>query len=459
MTAALVLLGLVLLAGIAIALLELLIRKPTASAAMFFGVNVISAAAGKSLELANLDGMSVKLADIFFALLAAAAVARFLRWRDFNVGQRMILAFGALALFSLLRGVWGFGIADATNEFRGVMPFVVGALYFSSVLRDSDLHGILKAWIWSGIPLTLLVFIRWAGWLGGVDIGPLEVAYDAPSRVLDGPQTFFLVQTGLVALLSAPRVSVAAFSQRHLGAVFLLVGVLLNRRTAWAALVVALAILIVRGRGLTPRVRRAVMGVAVIVVVLLFGFGGGLVQESLEPGSDERAVAEVEDTGTLNWRIAGWQQIISETREPVEWLVGVPFGAGFSRVLGFNDVDSNPHNFYIQVFGRVGVIGFTFLLVIFLGGVWLLGRRTPGHFQPPHQELFFVLLAMHLIWYVTWAPGMDSGLLTGLLAGYGFRIGEFQRSRGMHGIVLPAADTVGSEFKSLSTARVFGRTE
>ncbi len=228
---------------------------------------------------------------------------------------------------------------------------------------------------------------------------------------------------------------------------------LLNRRTAWATVVVALAIVVVRGRDLTPKVRRSVIGATVVVVILLFGFAGGLVQESLDPGVGERAVAEAGDTGTLNWRIAGWQQIMSESRGPTEWLVGVPSGAGFSRMLGFTEVDVNPHNFYIQLFGRVGLIGFALMLVMSLGGAWVLSRRTPGRLQAPHQELLFVLLAMHLIWYVTWQPGMDAGLLTGLVAGYGFRVGELQRSGVMHGAVVAS---VGAATSARSRLGPFG---
>ncbi len=191
-----------------LAVLEWLIRKPAAGAAMFFGVNVISAAAGKSLDLVTVGGTSVKLSDAFFVLMLAAAVARYLRWQSFTVGQRVAIVFGVLVLLSFLRGVPAFGVASASNEFRGILPYSAGTLYFTSVLRDSDVQGILKAWVWAGVPLTLLVFVRWAGWLGGLNIGPLEVVYDAPSRVLDGPQTFFLVQIALVALLSAPRVSI-----------------------------------------------------------------------------------------------------------------------------------------------------------------------------------------------------------------------------------------------------------
>ena len=100
-----------------------------------------------------------------------------------------------------------------------------------------------------------------------------------------------------------------------------------------------------------------------------------------------------------------------------------PSGAGFTREVEGSEVQGEPHNFYVTFVLRGGVVGVIALIA-------LTGRAAPSIVaDPPPGDhdgvlapgVFPALLAMQVVWFLAWMPGMEQGIITGLAAGLAAR--------------------------------------
>jgi O-antigen ligase len=314
-----------------------------------------------------------------------------------------------MAILSLLLGFGGGDLANTFNEFRGYLGYLAAALYFSTVVLDRQIRERLAvAWLGAGIALGAVILVRWAGRLAGTDLGLIDRTYDAAIRVLNGPSSFFVASAGLVLLLPAleswasrPRL------QRYTGIALLVMAIILNRRTVWLALVMALVILLAR-RG---QVGRRLALVAAVGLVLFLA----LIPVLTEPEAEQSVAAAITDTGTLAWRIEGWTALLETGPDSApERLIGEPFGSGFQRDIRGNVRESNPHSFYVQTYLRTGVIGLGALVAALWIGFTGAFRAGKDEAVPLSNEHLLVLLAMQAIWFLAWPPGPDQGIILGL---------------------------------------------
>ena len=77
-------------------------------------------------------------------------------------------------------------------------------------------------------------------------------------------------------------------------------------------------------------------------------------------------------------------------------------------------IDSHPHNFYIETMIRAGLGGLIALIALTVGllrRLWRVSVGGVGLFDP---SVLAPLLAMQLIWYLTWVPGLEQGIVTGI---------------------------------------------
>jgi O-antigen ligase len=99
---------------------------------------------------------------------------------------------------------------------------------------------------------------------------------------------------------------------------------------------------------------------------------------------------------------------------PGEWLFGQPIGSGFARRLDGVLVNSHPHDFYIEILIRTGFGGLAALLALTFGllrALWRTPARDTGLLGP---GVIPALLAMQIVWFVTWVPGSEQSIVTGL---------------------------------------------
>ncbi|HEV8164029.1 MAG TPA: O-antigen ligase family protein [Actinomycetota bacterium] len=406
-------LALVVAAALGVALLELLLRRADVAAALVFGSVVVQAYfIDRVPALALPGGVQVYLTDMVASLILGAAVLRLLRTPRFDRFQRWLLVLGVLLLVSLVRGVAAFGLQPSIADFREYLFFGGVALYFATFPPAVGLYDrIGRIWLAMTIPMMLLVCARWLAVFAGVDLGVPAEKYgaDAAIRVIDGPFNFFLAHA---FVLSVP-VWLRGQQERWIrwtSVLLLLFCLVLNRRTVWLAIVVGVAVLMLRDRRLG---RRALVLVALggVLTAVAFVWLGGL-QESSEPVVQS-------GSGNLSWRVQGWSELVTAwSRSPTEWAIGQPVGSGFARQV--EGVQTNtqygPHNFYIEILVRTGFVGLVALVVLTVGllrALWHTPSRDTGLLGP---GVLPALLAMQIVWYLTWPPGSEQGLVTGLAA-------------------------------------------
>jgi hypothetical protein len=286
------------------------------------------------------------------------------------------------------------------------------ALYFASFPVSIRLYDrIGRIWLAMTIPMMLLVCARWLAVFAGVNLGVPASKYgaDAAIRVIDGPFTFFLAHA---FVLTIPAWTWMRRERdrwiRWVSVLLLLFCLVLNRRTVWLAIVVGVAVVMLRDRRLG---RRALVLVAFggVMTAVAFVWLGGL-QEGSEP-------VVRSGSGNLSWRVQGWSELFTAwSRSPSEWAIGQPVGSGFARkVEGIVTYTLyGPHDFYIEILvrtGFVGLVAFVALTAGLLRALWHTPSRDVGLLGP---GMLPALLAMQIVWFLTWPPGSEQGLVTGL---------------------------------------------
>jgi O-antigen ligase len=403
--------GLMIAAAAGVASLEVLIRRPELAAALVLSVTVFKAALLDRAPSLNLPGgVQVQVHDIVFALLLAAGILRLLRAQRLANLERWLLLLGIMLLVSLIRGAMAFGLQHSVSEFRLYTPFISTAIYFASfrpsIARNDRIGNI---WLLATIPMLLLVCLRWVQNLAGVNLGvPAEqFGGDAAFRVINGPYAFFL---STAVMLTVPFWQLRDERARKLtrvGALLLLFVVLLNRRTVWITLLAGVATVMLRGRRLSRRALLMLIVAAVVTVGAFLAFP--------RVGSETEPVTNPLTTSTLDWRIQGWSELFeSWSKDPVDWILGQPFGSGFARTIEGSDVEAEPHNLYITTLLRTGVVGALALVVLYAGLLRALWRAPGGGGGLLSPNVFPALLVTQLVWFLTWIPGNEQGIITGL---------------------------------------------
>ena len=403
------LLGLVALivAGFGLALLDVTIRRAEVGAAAVFLSAIVQAAFLYNVPSLWLGGMRFGVTDMVAVIVLAAAVARCLRLRHLSRHQHWLIMLGVLLLVSLMLGIASHG-QSSISDCRLYFFFVGAALYMATFRPTADLYDrIGRIWLMAAVLMVLLACVRWLQVFAGIDLGvPAEInGVDIEIRVLDGPYAFFLAGPLILTVPFWLRRGQARWV-RWLGVVLLVVLIALDRRTVWLAIFVGLAVLLLRGRRLKPRAVALVVA-ASIVIVLVFA-GDVLARDQSPPGT-------VTSTGSVTWRIEGWSYLVASWSEsPVTWLVGKPFGSGFAYTADGLKIDAHPHNFYIETMIRAGLGGLIALIALTVGllrRLWRVSGGGVGLFDP---SVLAPLLAMQLIWYLTWVPGLEQGIVTGI---------------------------------------------
>ena len=407
-----VLMGVALLvAGAAgLVLLEVLIKRPDVAAAMVFATIVVQALFEDKVPTLPLGGTTnVYVTDVVAASIMAAALARVLRLKRFDRFQRWLMLLGVLLGVSLLLGVAAFGVRTAVSDFRQYLFFIGVALYFSTFAPSRGLSArIGRIWLIMTVPMMLLAVLRWVQNFAGLQLGVPASKWgaDAAVRVLDGPYVFFLAQAFMLTIpawLSGQQ----SRRQRMLSVLLLLMVIATDRRTAWLAVVAGIAVLLLRDRRLgRPAMSLVALGGALAVMGVVAV--GGLQEGPAHP-------VILQGTGNFAWRVEGWSDLLGPwLGNPVSWVIGEPFGSSFAREIAGTEVTSNPHNFYIETMLRAGIPALIALLVLTAGVLRALWRTPAPATGLLDASMIQALLVMQLVWYLTWIPGSEQGIVTGM---------------------------------------------
>ena len=276
----------------------------------------------------------------------------------------------AMLLISLLRGFSDFGLTTAGNEVRSIVQLAAATLWVWARIPLPQFSRELRRWCWvTALGLTVVASIHiWQRGLGNVDELILVNGNEVSSRPLIATQALILGLVGLGLLVRETR-----FTLRLVAVGFLALCVVCQQRSVWAALILAVASLAL----LAPKLRARLLGLGLLtglVVLVLYS------ARTLDPLIRKFDLA-YHSRGTYIDRQLAWRTLVSQQNRmgSTSVLLGQPFGSGYVRREPNGSVEYfAPHNYFVVLYLRIGLIGVTaFVLALIRGVTRNLKLRQP----------------------------------------------------------------------------------
>jgi hypothetical protein len=370
----------------------------------YFGLEVIFP---KGFPAISLGSISVYLLDLVTLLCLLAIILKLFR-TNFRIKKAIIplLFLGVLLFTSLLRGIQLFGIGVAVNSMRGYLYFYIITLSVVMFYWDSfSLSKLIHMWGLISWLIFGVVIFRWMLLVSGINLNPGWMALGGGfMRVINAAQTLFLVQAVIMALFIPKEEKLIPF-QRAMPWVLIPTVVLLQHRTVWVILLIVLVWFALKNKRTFIYVPLIIVASILLFLVIFVVFENTLLGTTF--------AGSATNMQNFEWRLEGWKQLLLPVRyqSDVDYLIGQPFGTGYSRVIfdSSNSVDVAPHNFFVQTFLNIGAIGSLLLLIIYIKPIASLIRHKNLLFYSP----FLLLLVSQLIFFLTYSPNYEQGLLLG----------------------------------------------
>lgn len=387
-------------AFVAVAVAVELARRPIVLVYALLGTYAWSLVA--DLETTTILGIQVGPVDAANALAFAAAL---IRMRHGPRGwQWALLGAVALVFYGTVQALLQFGDA-ALLGFRAELYFIVPAL-FVSTLPPESVPRVVRAVVRTGCALAVVAVARWALLAAGVPLAGLAAsgAY-AIDRVIGAFASLWVAMAFVATAVTVLHRREVARLVRPWAWVVLTFGVVLmtQHRSVWVATIamLGLALALTQRRSLL----KATLLVAAVTGVLAIETSGladtAVVAESL-------AVAAT-DTRTWEWRLERWSGVWATHAErgPAAIVIGSGYGYGWlSGAIGVWEV--SPHNGYLQVAVRLGLVG---AVLVFLPYLVVLRRLAASPNLTDRIVWLWTIGA--LVFYIPYAASPMSGVMLG----------------------------------------------
>lgn len=368
------------------------------------------------------DDQSISSADIAFVIGTVAAGLRLIGGARLDRMQLLWLGLTLVLFSAFVRGLSTYGLEVAANSYRYWFYLTAGTMFILSFpWPPSQIDRLARLSLVLAGMLAVTIAILWIA----PDLSPLgeelaarrfKYAYEN-QRVVGASTALLLAQAGLIGLAAwlavRPRPVV-----RVLGLVFLITSVLLYHRSVWGAAATGIVVLMILYRGRLHRLGTPLfLGIMLLVVSVLLGEGLG---RDLLGDQIDSAIAEVlDDDSTLNWRVQGWEALLSRALAggPGVWLFGAGFGVGYERSFGFYVTHVSPHNLYVELFLNAGLVGLA-LWLWFHARLLLLLYRGIGVDEPEllDRRMAIALVATMMAYCLPYSLSIEQSIWLGALA-------------------------------------------
>lgn len=365
-------------------------------------------------------GLQIYPNDLISVFVLMAAIVGFAyRPVPINDGPFLLwLAFGVVMIASFVVGLNEYG-RYAGTEVRPFFYMWVAGLYCSIAgFDEAELKRMARWCVWTAYALMAIALYYFVG----VESGLLNRAeyFDGPTTAVFRPVgshgTFFVGAVGLVQTMAWLRRTGSRFSGLH-AALFIAFVVIMQHRSVWIATACGLLAVFVLEHRHLPRRFALMLGFAltltfVIAVAGAAGFLDDLARRLLE------STLSMDDTGgTFFARVDGWIRLWENwVSAPLyTMLFGYPFGHGYTRLYNGVVIEFAPHNFYLDLVLRVGVVGAVlFLLPTLTAVVHGLRVRTTSEFDYLLSRGVGVGLLAALVYFVAYPSYYLIGAATGV---------------------------------------------
>lgn len=358
----------------------------------------------------NIGGINVVVPDILCAFLGLIAGLRLLR--GFVQIPRTLavplLVFIAMLGISYLRGLPAFGLQHATNEFREFFYFLAALAFVLSFPFERLGEKLLFVGALGGALLALVAIIR-LPLMGGLTMESRPVpSYSALAIGQGFFAGWFWLKTGRHLKL-----------WRWLIFALLPFSFLMLHRSVWMALAGGLAAVLTWDRAGRAGLLKTLL-IGGIVGTIAIGFvAGDKILLTLDQAVEEATSSE---ESTFIWRLEGWAALLRPDTgwNFVDLAIGRPMGSGYARTLGNSVVNTAeiesgviPHNYYLSMLLRGGIIGLVAFVGLYLKLVKILRQQARQPNASLYAPAFLTLLITQLIYYVPYSADFIQGLFLG----------------------------------------------
>ncbi len=272
----------------------------------------------------------------------------------------LIALLGMYFLFEILRNVIKYKVA-AFGEFRYTYITLILPIYIVYFFRsEAERIRLFKFLVFTSLILTLL-FIPIIGFLKNWYIHPIldpEKGRFLPSELSLG--LFY----GIMGLIIGKKYEIFELKNFKLTLITTLattVIILDGHRSVWLSIIIVFIILlIIRQKELRVSYRWIIPAFGIITIIFLLISSYSDISKFLS----ERLLAftNPEQDPTANWRLLNWSfQIERFFHSPI---IGEGFGSYWGLKIYSNDIWIMPHNLYIMILAKLGLIGLILYLSI-----------------------------------------------------------------------------------------------
>jgi len=309
-------------------------------------------------------------------------------------------------LIMLLIGINRYGLEKAINSARVYIYFYSIAFYVLSLdLNKYSFVSFLRVWAWISIILVSIFSVRLVLVLLGIMSSISWQSVGGENlRVLSAGNSLFMFQGLILAWFSRVYSWKMPF-KKFLSVVLLPIIFFLQHRTVWVVAIVSLALLFLTEKKIKSMFFSKVFQTFVLLsIVALVLVGGSLVSSLRESSSN---------SNTWLWRLESWRSLLGMfvSSSIFSQVFGHPFGIGYFRDLFDITTTVQPHNFYVQNLWDFGITG----LLLFLCSYGLLLNNLRKTIPDKHiNKLLFVLIIGQLLFFITYAPYFEQGIVIGI---------------------------------------------
>lgn len=328
------------------------------------------------------------------------------------------LAFGVVMIASFVLGLNDYGRYAGTEVRPFFYMWVAGLYACVAGFNEEDLRRIGRWCVWACWVLMGIALYYWiAVEIGFVDrTAHFEEPATAVFRPVGSHGTFFIACVGMVQTMAWLRGTGTRWSGWH-AAAFLAFTVILQHRSVWIAAVVGLIAVMVLERRHLPRRFALLLGfVMTLMLATAIATAFGLLDE-LGRRLMESTTSMTDEGGTFAARVDGWIRLWENwVSAPTYTLFfGYPFGHGYTRLYNGVVIEFAPHNFYLDLLLRVGIVGtILFLLPTVLALLHGLRARTESETDYLISRGLGVALLASLVYFIAYPSYYLIGAATGI---------------------------------------------
>lgn len=315
--------------------------------------------------LLNVGGNSVYFLDVLSVALLVTALLRFSSLaHNLRTALWPWIGLGFLLAISLVTGLIENPFGTTMNEFRSFLqPYAAITWAMSLSWNQKAANALVRRFaVILGCCLTAVAGYHFAIYgLGSTsDFVDAGTGLEQTTRPLVSGQALVILLCGILCLWNWRRLGHKPLLV--VAVIFFVVVIVTQQRTVWAVGLAALIVVFLAARAGS----KALIAVFSLTAVWLVAL---LLSAQFMPQVISQLGAAAEDSGTYDARVRSWTDLIDQTvaKGPSSVIFGQPMGGGFGRFEGVGRwVEFAPHNWYVTIYLRVGIIGLGMLLLFLL---------------------------------------------------------------------------------------------